>query len=184
MSLKLQSGLSPNSTKLIICLAALIGVLTLWNGLKSRINSWTYQPVYGQQNHEAVTPVREDLVALPIVIAKSDAATPPAAEGITDADIDAAFKAPEPEPEKAKEAAPVISIGQQFQALYRPVVSAVGGGGAIINGNFWSVGEAITSMPVRTRDGAVVSPVVSAASKSGVTVRLGSESITLPFAGY
>lgn len=182
--MKLQNTMSPNLIKMVVAGAAMIGVLTLWSGIKARIVTWSYEPVYGQQNHEPVAPVREELYSLPIVIAKSEEAAESNAGDISDADIEAAFRAPEPLVEEEAPVAPVMTLMQQFLAVYSPVVNAISGGGAFINGKFWSVGESVVVMPIRARDGQLIVPVLSGVTSNGVALRLGQEVITLPFAGY
>jgi len=182
--MKLQNTMSPSLIKMVIAGAAMIGVMTLWSGIKARIVSWSYEPVYGQQNHELVAPVREELYSLPIVIAKSEDNAESKSGEITDADIEAAFRVPEPVVEEEAPAAPVMTLVQQFLAVYRPVVNAISGGGAFINGKFWSVGESVVVMPIRARDGQLIVPVLSGVTSNGVVLRLGQEVITLPFAGY
>ncbi|WP_326430488.1 hypothetical protein VQ574_21245 (plasmid) [Stutzerimonas frequens] len=182
--MKIQNSMSPNLIKVVIVGAAMIGVLTLWNGLKSRIVNWGYEPVYGQQNHEPVVPVREELYSLPIVIAKNDDNPDSTNSQITDADIEAAFRVPAPAVEEVAEVEPELSLSQSFLSLYRPVVNAISGDGAFINGQFWSIGESVVAMPIRSRDGQLFVPVVYGVRSGVVSLKAGDEVINLPFKGY
>lgn len=180
--MNIKSSISPDLFKTIIIGLSAIGVYTLWTTVDKQVNDWGFEPVYGQQNAQVVSPVREELSSLPIVVAKKQEASFSLDESVNDALIEAAFK--EPEPIVAEESVePVVTLGQRFFALYRPAISAVSAGGAVINGVFWQPGEPIASMVVHRADGTTVLPAIVSSSSNGVVISLGEEFIRLPFSG-
>lgn len=180
MSMQIKSSLSPQHMKLIVIGAGLLGLLTVWDVVQKKIADLAYQPVYGEQAPATTEVLREELYSLPIVVAKSETKALGESE-ISDADIEAAFRKPVfEEPEEASE--PVkVTLSQQFLALYRPVVNGVSGNGAIVNGQFWSVGERMASMPLRASSGEVLMPKIQAIGIDKVVIGLGDESLPLNF---
>lgn len=182
MSIQMKSSLSPHHLKLVVIGAGIFVLVAVWDVVQERVSNLNYQPIYGEQGGTSAEALREELYSLPIVVARSESANYSESE-ISDADIEAAFREPVVEVPETEEAKPVkITLTQQFLALYRPVVDALASNGAIVNGQFWSIGEAMVSMPLRTSSGDIVIPRMRSIGAARVVVDLGDESLSIDFA--
>lgn len=182
MSILMKSSLSPQHLKLIVIGAGLLGLWTIWGMVQSKVGDLRHQPIYGEQGPSTEQALREELYSLPIVVSRSDASSQSELV-MNDAAIEAAFREPVveiSEEESDKEPAKV-TLTQQFIVRYRPVVNAVSNNGAVINGQFWSIGEGIASLPLHTSAGEVVIPRLRAVSAKHVVMTLGDESVSLDF---
>jgi len=148
------------------------------------VSALTYQPIYGEQAATTAEAAREELYSLPIVVARSEAGAR-SESALDDADIEAAFREPivVVEEDAPEDKSPVATLSQQFLALYRPVVNGVSNSGAIVNGQFWSVGESMVTLSVRTVSGEALVPRLRSIGSSSVVVALGEESLSLAFSG-
>lgn len=181
MSMAIKSSLSPQHLKLAVVGAGLLVLFTVWDMVQGKVSNLRYQPVYGEQGPAVAEPVREELQALPIVMARSEAVNQPDS-ALSDAAIEAAFREPvvEVEIEEVQEA-PKITLVQQLLAVHRPTVNAVSTNGAVVNGQFWSIGESVASMPLRAATGELVIPKVRTVNAKQVVMTVGSETVSLDF---
>jgi len=179
MGIALKSTVSPQLMRFIIAGACLLGLTIIWQTVQQKVHDLRFQAVYGEQSQAQALPIRADLYSLPIVMAKSDA---PVEVGgiINDAEIEAAFREPKVEPVEEAEP-PKVSLSQQLIFLYSPKVNGVSSNGAIVNGQFWAIGEPMVNMGIRDALGGLVTPRISSIGSGQVVLTLDDESLILPF---
>lgn len=175
--------LSPRLASLAIIGAGLMASYLLSGTLDDAISNMRFQPVYGEQADAPIAPVSAKTLALPVVEASLSAEEVAAGQS-DDQQIESAFTQQLKVPEYTKEpevAPPTLS--QQFFMTYRPTVQGVAGHGAFVKGQFWSVGEAMRSMPLRGTDGQVVYPKIVRIAPQGVSIEIQGQTLTLPVYG-
>jgi hypothetical protein len=180
MSIAMKSSLSPQHLKLVVVAAGLLVLMTVWDVVQAKVSGLRHQPVYGEQGPVVSEPVREELQALPIVMAKSEVSYQASSE-LSDAAIEAAFREPVIELPEESQDANKISLSQQLLNFYRPVVNAVSTNGAVINNQFWSIGESVVTMPLRTATGELVTPKIHSVSEKHLVMVIGDETVSLDF---
>ncbi|MBA1280201.1 hypothetical protein [Stutzerimonas stutzeri] len=180
MGIALSTSVPPQALRAFTLGACALGLIATWDVVQKKVQELAFQPVYGEQTHATAVAVRDELYSLPIVMAKSDV---PVEEGsaISDAAIEAAFRKPiveidddEPEPVK-------VSLAHQLIMQYRPYVNGLSTNGAIVNGQFWSVGEPMATMPMRNAMGQIVTPKIESIISGRVVLSIADEALTLTF---
>lgn len=180
--MKLEANLSAGAVQAILVAGGGALAYGLWAVLSGMIGDFKYEPVFGEQLGGTTQVAQVSSVALPIVIAASEA---PAEQNVmiaTDDMIEAAFKVPEPEVEETVK--PAISKAVLFSMLYRPTVGGMAGNGVFLNGRYVRVGEELSSMPLRLADGSVLIPRLASVSRSNVIFTIGDESVSIPVKLY
>lgn len=185
--MNLNFDLSPDAHRIFV-IGACVAVLGLtWTTVGDSLKEIRYQPVYGESLGEVVAPVSARTLNLPVVEASAVIKQP-----ITiDADdllIESAFSKREevPEVDEKDESPPVPTRPTASQILvmsYKPSVQGLGAGGVFIDGQFWSVGEKILSMPVPGELGNLIYPRIVSISSREVKLSIGNDSVVLPVKG-
>lgn len=178
MGISIGNSIPPQTFRFLMMGACVLGLYATWDVLQSKVQELRYLPVLGEQSHSQAVAERDELQSLPIVMARNEYPVDEVGQ-ISDEAIEAAFNTPvvevdEPEPVK-------FNMAQQLIMRFRPVVSALSTNGAVINGQFWSVGESIANMPLRASDGRIVTPSVASVGSVGVVLAIEGETVNLTF---
>lgn len=178
--MKINESISPAIFKNSALVIGFFIVFSVWQAGNNKITDLQYQSVYGESLAVARPVEKVDLKSLPIVVSQSDA------KGISGLDvndlmIEAAFKAPEFVEVQVEVQEPKVTLVEKVYLTYRPTVSAISQKGAVINGVFWTVGEAVKTMPTVSGKGQPVIPVLTSVSRNQIVLQIADEIMTLPF---
>lgn len=183
--MKIEKGITASNINLAVLFAGLACAYIIWLVISGRVNELQYEYVLGEVGANQDVEVSSDrLRALPIVQVRTSVDSV-SDQQLSDKTIEDAFREPvfaapivasvdEPAQEETEQRSE-SPVDQMFLYHYRPLVGALTSNGAVINGNYWAIGEELRSMPMPSTEGD--EPIYATLSK------VDNNSVTLVLAG-